>query len=66
MYFVKCGVSFQLIMYSYGARHRYLTLSIYFPLVGTSIMLVKILGMCSVIEIKIILGKEQVVTNAVK
>ena len=64
--FVKCGVSSHLIKYSYGARHRYLMLSIYVPLVGTSIMLVKILGVCRVIEIKIVLGKEQFVINAVK
>jgi hypothetical protein len=36
----------------------------YVPLVG--IMLVKIPGMCRVTEIKIILGKGQFVTNAVK
>lgn len=44
--------------------HRYLMLSIYIPLVG--IMLVTIFGMCRVIEIKIVLGKGQFVTNAVK
>ena len=56
--------SYQLIQYSYGALHRYLMLSIYVPLID--IMLVTILGMCRVIEIKMILGKGQVVTNAVK
>jgi hypothetical protein len=39
-------------------------LSIHVPLVG--IMLVKVFGMCRVIEIDIILGKGQFVTNAVK
>jgi hypothetical protein len=39
-------------------------LRIYIPLVG--VMLVTVLGMCRVFGIKIIFGKGQFVTNAVK